>query len=55
MRAEYFTIQYAFRHRFGIPPKLYLMALRLNGVRSDLRRADPAATRITDLANRWGF
>jgi AraC family ethanolamine operon transcriptional activator len=31
------------------------MALRLNGVRRDLRRADPAATRITDLAIKWGF
>jgi AraC family ethanolamine operon transcriptional activator len=31
------TPQYAFRERFGISPKSYLMALRLNGVRRDLR------------------
>lgn len=49
------TLQYAFRERFGISPKSYLMALRLNGVRRDLRRADPASTRITDLAIKWGF
>jgi AraC family ethanolamine operon transcriptional activator len=49
------TLQYAFRERFGISPKSYLMALRLNGIRRDLRRADPASTRITDLAIRWGF
>ena len=41
------TLQYAFRDRFGIPPKSYLTALRLNGIRRDLRRADPASTRIT--------
>jgi AraC family ethanolamine operon transcriptional activator len=49
------NLQYAFRERFGISPKSYLMALRLNGVRRDLRRADPASTRITDLAIKWGF
>lgn len=49
------TLQYAFRDRFGIPPKSYLMALRLNGVRRDLRRADPDSTRITDLAIKWGY
>jgi AraC family ethanolamine operon transcriptional activator len=49
------TLQYAFRERFGISPKSYLTALRLNGVRRDLSKADPAATRITDLAMKWGF
>ena len=49
------TLQYAFHERFGISPKSYLMALRLNGVRRDLIRADPASTKITDTAIRWGF
>jgi AraC family ethanolamine operon transcriptional activator len=49
------TLQYAFRDRFGILPKSYLMALRLNGVRRDLRSADPDSTRITDLAIKWGY
>ena len=49
------TLRYAFMERFGISPKSYLMALRLNGVRRDLRRADSAKATITDLATRWGF
>ena len=49
------TLRYAFMERFGIPPKSYLMALRLNGVRRDLRRADSARTTVTDLATRSGL
>ena len=48
-------LQYAFRERFGIPPKSYLLALRLNGVHRDLKNADPVSTKITDVAIRWGF
>ena len=42
------TLQYAFRERFGIPPKSYLLALRLNGVHRGLKNADPVSTKITD-------
>ena len=49
------TLQYAFRERFGMPPKSYLLALRLNGVRRELKNADPISTTVTDLATRWGF
>jgi AraC-like DNA-binding protein len=48
------TLDYAFREHFGVTPKAYLKAIRLNAVRRELRRAGPAVL-ITDLANRWGF
>jgi len=49
------TLQYAFRERFGIPPKSFLLAQRLNGVRRELKNADNMSTTITDLATQWGF
>ena len=49
------TLEYAFRERFGIPPKSFLLALRLNGVRRELKDPDTMSTTITDLATRWGF
>jgi AraC family ethanolamine operon transcriptional activator len=48
------TLEYAFQERFGIPPKAYLLARRLNGVRSELKQ--PGRDRsVTYSANRWGF
>jgi AraC family ethanolamine operon transcriptional activator len=49
------TSEYAFLERFGVSPKAYLHRLRLNGVRKDLRNADPTATSVTALAIGWGF
>lgn len=49
------TLQYAFRERFGIPPKSFLLALRLNGVHRGLKNAETMSTTITDLATQWGF
>lgn len=49
------TLRYGFLERFGISPKAYLQAFRLNGARRDLRRADPAGTKVIDIANYWGF
>lgn len=48
-------LRYAFLERFGISPKAYLTAVRLNGVRRDLHKADPSATKIIEVAGRWGF
>ena len=48
------TLEYAFREHFGVTPKTYLRATRLNGVRRELMRAPPR-TKIADVANRWGF
>ena len=48
------TLDYAFRERFGITPKSYIKATRLNGMHRALRLA-PASTKIADVANSWGF
>lgn len=49
------TLQYSFLEYFGVTPKTYLKAIRLNGVRKSLRRADPATTTVTEVAGQWGF
>jgi AraC family ethanolamine operon transcriptional activator len=49
------TLRYGFLERFGVSPKSYLQAHRLNGSRRELRRADPATLKVADIANRWGF
>ena len=48
------TLQYAFRERFDVSPKQFVMSRRLNGVRRQLRRIG-TSVRISDVANRWGF
>lgn len=48
------TLDYAFRAHFGVTPKAYLKAIRLNAVRRELRCAEPPRL-VTDVANRWGF
>jgi AraC-like DNA-binding protein len=48
------TVERAFRDRFGVTPKRYLLLHRLSGVRRAL--CDFTETRsITDVANQWGF
>jgi AraC family ethanolamine operon transcriptional activator len=49
------TLRYGFLERYGVSPKAYLQAFRLNGVRKKLRRADPASTKVAEIANHWGF
>jgi AraC family ethanolamine operon transcriptional activator len=49
------TLRYGFLERYGVSPKAYLLGFRLNGVRRDLRRADPASVKVIDIANNWGF
>ena len=49
------TLRYAFQDRFGVSPKAYLSAVRMQQVRRALRAADPAETRVSDVANRFGF
>jgi AraC-like DNA-binding protein len=48
------TLRRGFNERFGIPPKSYLQAQRLIGVRRDLLASSQGET-ITDIANRWGL
>lgn len=44
-----------FKERFGISPKAYLNKLRLNGVRSDLKKSSNSDMNISAIANNWGF
>ncbi len=48
------TLDYAFREVFGVTPKQYLQATRLDCVRKELCRNGPAA-KITEAAAEWGF
>ncbi len=48
------TLNRAFRERFGIGTKAYLVRHRLSGVRADLLSAEPGVL-VADVANRWGF
>lgn len=47
------TLEYAFMDRYGLTPKQYLMAYRLNMVRRALQSSE--AVGVADVANRWGF
>lgn len=49
------TLRRAFRERYGVSPKAYLTARRLNGLRRDLRAPELAHFGINDLAIQWGF
>ena len=49
------TLRYGFLERFGVSPKSYLHTFRLNGVRRELKQADPARVKVVDIANHWGF
>jgi AraC family ethanolamine operon transcriptional activator len=49
------TLRHAFQQRFGVSPRTYLQALRLNGARHELRTAEPSAETVTRVAQRWGF
>ena len=53
-RVSWRTLDYAFRERFGVTPKEYLTALRLDGVRRELVPTTPPV-KVVDVANRWGF
>lgn len=48
-------LDYCFRDVLGISPAKYLRAVRLNGVRRELRRAAESSATVHDIAARWGF
>lgn len=48
-------LNYGFHEVFGVSPMAYLKTLRLQAVRTQLQRADPAATEIAEIANRFSF
>jgi AraC-like DNA-binding protein len=49
------TLEHAFRDHFGKTPAAYIKARRLHKVRSRLKELRGTDTRITDVANGWGF
>lgn len=49
------TLRYAFEERFGLSPKQYLGAYRLNRVRSELLRAECTKASVRAIAEKWGF
>ncbi len=49
------TLDYAFRERFGMSPKRFLMAVRLSHVQRELLHASSSETTICGVASRWGF
>lgn len=53
-RASERTLRYAFQEQFEMSPKAYLQAVRLNGVRRELRRRSGRPS-VSAAANRWGF
>lgn len=53
--ASHRTLHRAFSECFGVSPKTYLQAFRLNGVRKLLSRELPSSATIGSVANRWGF
>ncbi len=53
-RVSWRTLDYAFREHFGVSPKSYLKAVRLNGARGELNRCGGEVL-VADAANKWGF
>lgn len=49
------TLHYGFLQEFEVTPKAYIKTYRLNAARSMLRKSDPSAVKVADIANRWGF
>ena len=49
------TLRYAFEEAYGLSPKQYLQAYRLNKVHRHLRQARKEGRNVSDVANEWGF
>lgn len=49
------TLHAAFQQQFGVSPMSFLRRVRLDRVRAELVRADPAEIGVTEVAMRWGF
>jgi AraC-like DNA-binding protein len=48
-------LQQSFKRHLDTTPGEYLRGVRLEQTRADLRRADPAATTVAEIARAWGF
>ena len=49
------TLRRIFTKWYGVSPRQYLLATRLNGVKKELCKKHSPNTRVTDIANRCGF
>jgi len=49
------TLEYAFRERYGVTPKYYVTACRLNAAKKALFLASPGDTTVSDVALEVGF
>jgi AraC family ethanolamine operon transcriptional activator len=49
------TLQYSFQEVLGLNPVRFLRAMRLNGVRRDLKQTTAPAATVQDTAATWGF
>ncbi|NGO72624.1 helix-turn-helix transcriptional regulator [Streptomyces boncukensis] len=49
------TLQEAFRTHVGMSPTAYVSEVRLQRAHAQLRSSAPGATRISEVAHRWGF
>ena len=48
-------LEYAFRERYGLSPKKYMLEQRLNNVRKQLRRAVPENDQVTTIGQQHAF
>ena len=55
LRVSRRTLQYSFQDVLNLNPVSFLRALRLNGVRRDLKRSADHSASVADIAARWGF
>ncbi|WIE74993.1 AraC family transcriptional regulator [Curtobacterium sp. MCSS17_007] len=49
------ALQTAFGRVLGMSPNAYIRQVRLERIRTELLRADPATTNVADVAREWGF
>ena len=49
------TLQYTFKHNLGMTPKMYLQLMRLHKIREELKVANPATTKVSDVALKYAF
>jgi len=55
LRTSSSALSYGFQDLFGLSPMRYLKVRRLNAVRRHLKASNPDQTRVSILANRFGF
>ena len=49
------TLEYAFRERYKLTPKRYILMHRMNSVRKQLRKANPKECTVSGIARQYGF